>query len=58
MQTVLKIVPMTAKSRIVPRWSKNGLFGIKKPASNMMGGNIQKKKMVDDSGDNTVVFVM
>jgi hypothetical protein len=49
---------MTAKRRIVPRWSKNGLFGIKKPASNMIGGNIQKKKMVDDSGDKTVVFVM
>ena len=23
----------------------------------MMGGNIQKKKMVDDSGDNTAAFV-
>ena len=23
----------------------------------MMGGSMQKKKMVDDSGDNTTVFV-
>lgn len=58
MQHVLKMVPITAKRRIVPRWSKKGLLGMKKPASNMMGGSIQKKKMVDDSGDNTVVFVM
>ena len=50
---VLKIVPTTAKSRIVPKWSKNGLLGMKKPASNIMGGNMQKKNTVGERGERT-----
>lgn len=57
MQMALNIVPTTAKRRIVPKWSKKSRLGMKYPASNIMGGNIQKKKMVDDRGDNTGVFV-
>ena len=39
----LKIVPTTAISRIVPRWSKNKRLGMKYPASKMMGGNMNRK---------------
>lgn len=42
---VLNTVPTTAKSKIVPRWSKNNLFGIKYPASRMIGGSIYKKNV-------------
>lgn len=57
MQIVLNIVPVTAKKSIEPRLSKNGLFGIRKPASNMMGGSMQKKKISGDTGDRTFAFV-
>lgn len=57
MQRVLNIVPTTANNRIVPRWSKKGRFGIKYPASKMMGGSMQKKKTPGERGDKTVVLV-
>ncbi len=58
MQTALKMVPTTAKNKIVPILSKKVRLGIKNPASRIMGGSIQKKKMVPDRGDKTEVFVM
>ena len=42
---MLKIVPTTAINNIVPSWSKNNLFGIKYPASPMIGGSRKRKKM-------------
>ena len=36
-------VPTIAISKIVPRWSKKSLLGMKYPASRMMGGSMNKK---------------
>lgn len=37
---ILNIVPITAINNIVPILSKNNLFGMKYPASRMIGGNM------------------
>ena len=42
---VLKMVPATAMRRMVPRWSKKSLLGMKYPASRMIGGSMKRKKM-------------
>ena len=52
------MVPTTAKKVMVPILSKNVRFGMKKPESKIIGGSMQKKKMVDERGDNTEVFVI
>ena len=36
-------VPTIAISRIVPRWSKKSLLGMKYPASRMIGGSMNRK---------------
>lgn len=58
MVNVLKIVPMTANSKIVPKWSKNRRLGIKYPASNIMGGSMYKKNVSGVRGDTCTLFVV
>lgn len=50
---MLNIVPTTAISRIVPRLSKNNRFGMKYPASRIIGGSIYRKKVFGVSGDTS-----
>lgn len=51
---ILKIVPTTAISRIVPRLSKNMRFGIKYPASNIIGGSMYRKNVFGVNGDTSM----
>ena len=44
MVSMFQRVPTIAISKIVPRWSKNSLLGMKYPASRMMGGSMKRKK--------------
>lgn len=55
---VLNTVPTTAKSSIVPRWSKNSLLGMKYPASRMIGGSMYKKKVSGVSGCTWTLWVL
>jgi hypothetical protein len=57
MVSMLNIVPTTAMSRIVPRWSKNNRFGIKYPASRIMGGSMKRKKVSGVSVVGTLSLV-
>lgn len=50
---MLNIVPTTAINNIVPKWSKNNRFGMKYPASNIIGGNIYKKNVCGVNGETS-----
>lgn len=56
-EKVFQIVPITANRRMVPRLLKKSRFGIKYPASKIMGGSIKWKKVLGVSGDTCTLCV-
>lgn len=50
---ILNIVPTTAINKIVPKLSKNRRFGMKYPASKIIGGSMYRKNVLGVSGDTS-----